>query len=70
MKEQTFKRVDKKTFLHVQQNIKDDISRVLNYDYASKKLDGNVTVDVIGKIISYLTEYLNYRIKKYIVGIV
>jgi hypothetical protein len=70
MKEQTFKCVDEEIFLHVQQNIKDDISRVLNYGYASKQLDKKISVNVIEGIISYLTEYLNYRIKKYIVGIV
>ena len=59
-----------KLFLLVQQNIKDDISRVLNYAYASKQLDGHITVSVIEGIISYLTQYLNYRIKKYIVDIV
>lgn len=70
MKEQTFRKVPDETFLLVQQNIKDDISRVLNYAYASKQLDGHITVGVIEGIISYLTQYLNYRIKKYIVDIV
>lgn len=68
MKEQTFRKVPDEIFLLVQQNIKDDISRVLNYAYASKQLDGHITVGVIEGIISYLTQYLNYRIKKYIVG--
>jgi len=70
MKEQTFRKVANEIFLNVQQNIKDDISRVLNYAYASKKLDGHITVGVIEGIIEYLTQYLNYRIKKYIVDIV
>jgi len=70
MKEQTFRKVSDEIFLLVQQNIKDDISRVLNYSYANKKLDVTISVGVIDGIISYLTEYLNYRIKKYIVDIV
>lgn len=70
MKEQTFKCVDEEIFLNVQQNIKDDIGRVLNYGYASKQLDKKISVKVIEGIVSYLTEYLNYRIKKYIVDIV
>jgi hypothetical protein len=66
MKEQQFRPVDETIFYSVQQNIKDDISRVLNYSYASSVLNNSVSITVINNIIDYLTKYLNYRIKKYI----
>lgn len=64
MKQQTFRSVDKSTFLRVQQNIKDDISRILNYPYAISCLNDTCTVDSIERIITYLNNYLNYRIQK------
>jgi hypothetical protein len=67
MKEQKFRNVDSSIFLYVQQNIKDDIGKVLNYSYASSMLNTNISITVINNIIDYLTKYLNYRIKKYIV---
>ena len=66
MKEQKFRKVSDEIFLEVQQNIKDDISRVLNYTYASKKLDKKISVDNIERIITHITEYLN----NYIIDIV
>ena len=67
MKEQQFRPVDETIFYQVQQNIKDDIGKVLNYSYASSMLNNNsVSITVINNIIDYLTKYLNYRIKKYI----
>lgn len=65
MKEQRFRPIDKSIFLSVQQNIKDDIGKILNYKHASSMLDTTISITVINNIIDYLTRYLNYRIKKY-----
>jgi hypothetical protein len=65
MKEQTFKPVEDAIFLQVQQVLKDDISKILNYNYAFSKLNEPIdNVKIIETIISYLTEYLNFRIQK------
>jgi hypothetical protein len=65
MKEQTFKPVEDEIFLQVQQVLKDDIGKILNYNYAFSKLDNPIdNIKIIETIISYLTEYLNFRIQK------
>jgi hypothetical protein len=66
MKEQEFRRVEDSTYLEVQQNIKDDIGRVLNYRYGNTHLNQDISIKSINKMIDYLTNYLNYRIEKYI----
>ena len=65
MKEQTFKNISSDIFLSVQQQIKDDIGKIVNYKYGISHLDTDITVDIIEKIISYLTTYLNNKIKTY-----
>ena len=65
MKEQTFKCVDEEIFLNVQQQIKDDIGKIVNYKYGISHLNTDITVDIIEKIIAYLTTYLNNKIKTY-----
>lgn len=66
MKEQDFRHVPDSVFLEVQQNIKDDIGKVLNYRYSITHLNQDVSIKSINKMIDYLTIYLNHRIEKYI----
>lgn len=67
MKEQTFRTVPLNKFMLVQQTIKDDISKLLNYPYSITHLNNEITnVNVIDTMVRYLTVYLNYRIEKYI----
>jgi hypothetical protein len=66
MNDQRFRHVPQQIFRIVQQSIKDDIGRVIDYKYANKVLDGAGKITDLEKIIDYLTKYLNYRIKKYI----
>ena len=65
MKEQTFRDVTPDIFLLVQQNIKDDIGKLVNYPYSITQLNRSISVKSINIIINYLTEYLNFRIQKY-----
>ena len=67
MKEQKFRAIPEQIFEVVQQSIKDDIGKIVNYRYSITHLNNpNVSVHSINVIIDYLTEYLNYRIEKYI----
>jgi len=67
MKEQKFRAVPEQIFQVVQQSIKDDIGKIVNYRYSITHLNNpNVSVQSINVMIDYLTEYLNYRIEKYI----
>ena len=63
MKEQTFKPISANIFLQVQQQLKDDIGKIVNYKYAISWLNTDITVKKIENIISYLTKYLNKKIK-------
>jgi hypothetical protein len=66
MKEQTFRNVPVNKFMLVQQTIKDDISKILNYPYSITNLNQEITnIKVIDTMVRYLMEYLNYRIEKY-----
>jgi hypothetical protein len=66
MKEQSFRRCPIDIYRTVQQTIKDDISKVINYSYANKILDGNATVTQLEKIVTYLMNVLNSKLTKYI----
>lgn len=66
MKEQEFRNVPDQIYLEVQQTIKDDIGKVLNYRYGNTHLNQDISIKTINKMIEYLTEYLNHRIEKYI----
>jgi len=65
MKQQQFRPVPSDIFLSVQQNLKDDIGKLVNYPYSITQLNRSISVKSINIIINYLTEYLNFRIQKY-----
>jgi hypothetical protein len=65
MKEQSFRRCPIDIYRTVQQTIKDDIGKVINYSYANKILDGNATVTQLEKIVEYLEDkILNTKISR------
>ena len=63
MKEQDFRRVPIEIYRSVQQIIKDDIGRVVDYGYANKVLNNDkANVSKVEKIIEYLTAILNTKL--------
>ena len=66
MNEQMFRSVSNETLLQVQQNIKDDLCKVLNYEYAIINLNHVSTIRNLNTIINFLNNYLNTKVKKYI----
>jgi len=66
MNEQMFRSVSNETLLQVQQNIKDDLGKVLNYEYAIINLNHVSTIRNLNTIINFLNNYLNTKVKKYI----
>lgn len=67
MKEQEFRNISDSVFELVQQSIKDDISKIINYRYSITHLNNpNVSVSMITNMIDFLNTYLNKYIEKYI----
>jgi len=66
MHEQKFRPVSDEIYFKVQQNIKDDLGKVLNYEYAILNLNHVTSIKNINIIINYLNSYLNTKVKKYI----
>lgn len=62
MKQQTFKPVDDAIYLSVQQNIKDDIGKIINYKYGISHLNRDIGIKSIETIIKYLTKVLNQEL--------
>jgi hypothetical protein len=67
MKDQKFRAIPEPIFEVVQQSIKDDIGKIVNYRYSITGLnDPNVSVKSINVMINFLNTYLNKYIEKYI----
>jgi len=62
MKEQSFRKVPFDIFMTVQQTIKDDIGKVIDYPYSIEVLDNRSTITQLNRIVEYLLIKLKIKI--------